>query len=162
MPRPRARPARPLRGRRREPRLLGDARQRLARAVRPRLPAGDGVVDVPRADEDRGHPEGEPGVRERALVVAVAALAVFCVTAAVALAKNINGTPKNDRLVGTAQKDKINGRAGNDTMFGNGGNDTILGSDGRDTAVGGNGDDDLEGGTGNDSLNGGRGADLLK
>jgi len=69
----------------------------------------------------------------------------------VALAKEILGTPKNDRITGTDRGDVISAR---------GGNDTVVGRDGIDELSGGNNNDTINAlGGGRDSINCGPGSD---
>jgi hypothetical protein len=63
------------------------------------------------------------------------------VSAAVAGARSITGTPRNDRLVGTSRADDIRGLAGSDQLLGGGGADFLQGGPGHDSYSAGPGDD---------------------
>jgi RTX calcium-binding nonapeptide repeat (4 copies) len=82
--------------------------------------------------------------------------AVLCLALAVAVgpavAKQITGSKRGDRLIGTKQPDRINGKGGTDLIKGRGGNDTLKGGRGGDLIVGGKGIDRHLGGPGNDVL----------
>lgn len=58
-----------------------------------------------------------------------------------AVAKTIEGTDRNDRLLGTPRADAIFGRAGSDELRGAAGTDFLSGGPGRDVMDGGPGDD---------------------
>lgn len=60
---------------------------------------------------------------------------------AVAGARTIDGTPRDDRLVGTPRTDVLRGFAGRDELLGQGGADFLQGGPGRDTHDGGPGND---------------------
>ncbi|NER08486.1 MAG: calcium-binding protein, partial [Okeania sp. SIO3C4] len=92
------------------------------------------------------------------------------VTIVDAVAKEIVGTPDDERLNGNFGDDTITGLVGDDTLVGSGGDDLIIGSRGNDSLYGQDGDDVLEGrlgfdhlfgGGGNDEMNGGIGRDRL-
>ena len=68
------------------------------------------------------------------------------------IARCINGTAGNNRLIGTRGNDRICGRGGRDIIRGLGGNDTLLGQGGRDRLVGGGGRDRMVGGGGGDTI----------
>lgn len=87
--------------------------------------------------------------RSWALLTLVAAAALIFTGSVVA--RNIQGTPKNDVLRGTAKADRIDGKAGNDRLFGLAGNDTLLGGPGSDMLTGGPGADTLNCGPGRDT-----------
>ena len=117
-------------------------------------------------------------MRRMALVCTVMAAGVLLLSG-VAIAKQIQGDAKNNRLVGTERRDFIYGFGGNDTINGRGSDDELYGSQGRDsisgndgvdeiyggsandTVRGGDGDDEVSGGSGTDELSGGRGFDYL-
>lgn len=81
----------------------------------------------------------------------------------VAVAKVIDGTRGNDKLVGTSRADTLNGFAGNDKLYGKGGNDTLKGYIGNDAPMrGAAGEDTILGGFGRDSGYGDAGDDLIK
>jgi len=73
--------------------------------------------------------------------VAAVLLVVVLLTAGVASARVVTGTPRNDRLVGTPQADVIRGLAGRDQLLGRGGRDFLQGGPGRDTIDAGPGAD---------------------
>lgn len=71
----------------------------------------------------------------------------------VALAKEIQGTAKNDRLKGTTRGDLIYGFGGDDTILGKDGNDELSGGPGGDHLVGGEGIAYYSGSNNNDTIN---------
>jgi RTX calcium-binding nonapeptide repeat (4 copies) len=73
--------------------------------------------------------------------VAAVLLVVVLLSAGVASARVVTGTPRNDRLVGTPQADVIRGLAGRDQLLGRGGRDFLQGGPGRDTIDAGPGAD---------------------
>lgn len=79
----------------------------------------------------------------------------------VALAKNIQGDGKDNRLVGTNRADTISGSGGNDLISGLGGADRLHGDSGADEARGGGGGDEIYGDDGDDDLFGQSGNDEL-
>jgi Ca2+-binding RTX toxin-like protein len=79
------------------------------------------------------------------------------VAAGSALAKDIDGGKRGEKLTGTKHADTIKGRDGNDTVKGKGGNDRLDGGGGSDTVVGGKGADIQLGDRGNDTLKAGDG-----
>lgn len=97
-----------------------------------------------------------PYQRSRQLAVALAITACAAVSgaslAAVADAKQMNGTKKADKLTGTKKGDRINGRAGNDRINGRKGADKLKGGAGKDkiNAVDGAKDKKVRGGPGKD------------
>ncbi len=87
----------------------------------------------------------------------------MALTAGVAVAKTVDGTKGNDKLVGTSRADTLNGFAGNDKLYGRGGNDTLKGYIGNDAPMRGSaGEDTILGGLGRDSGYGGTGDDFIK
>jgi lysophospholipase L1-like esterase len=72
------------------------------------------------------------------------------VTAGVALAVTVVGTPKGETLKGSSHADKIYGKGGNDRLYGYSGSDRLAGGDGNDLLVGGSGADLLLCGAGRD------------
>lgn len=97
----------------------------------------------------------------RTVSMMVAAMLLLVLAGGVALAKNINGTAKNDTLYGTSEEDRISGRAGNDYIDGQGDADELIGGAGRDRLWGGPGNDTAFGLAGNDSLIGEFGDDRV-
>ena len=105
------------------------------------------------------------------------ALAFAIGLTATAQAKQIDGTPGNDRIRGSRQADTINGLAGDDQIGAGRGADIVNGNEGNDRIWGGRGPDQLHGNLGddrvwghdgndtdfgedgNDLMGGGRGAD---
>lgn len=88
-----------------------------------------------------------------------------------ALARNIRGSGRDDRLNGTDDADvikglggddRIDGDDGSDLLNGGAGDDRIEGDDGHDRIIGGSGNDRLEGDDGNDTINGGAGNDWIE
>ncbi len=77
---------------------------------------------------------------------------LIAVSAGVAAAAMIEGTPGDDKLIGTANTD---------TIYGRGGDDLIEAREARDIVFGGNGDDDLYGEELGDQLFGGAGDDYI-
>jgi lysophospholipase L1-like esterase len=63
------------------------------------------------------------------------------VTAGVAWAGTIIGTPRADVLIGTPRNDKVYGKAGNDRLYGHGGKDFLVGGPGADLLACGPGRD---------------------
>ena len=98
--------------------------------------------------------------RRTVSVVMVAALLLVLASGAV-MAKNINGTAKNDSIEGTPNADRISGRAGDDYVKGLAGPDELIGGQGKDWLNGDAGDDTLWGGRGYDRVVGGDGDDTL-
>ena len=86
-----------------------------------------------------------------AMVLTTVALMIV-LSAGVAVAASITGTPDRDVLDGSGK---------NETISGLGGPDTINGSGGRDTVKGGDGGDEVGSGTGADAAYGNRGDDYL-
>jgi Ca2+-binding RTX toxin-like protein len=85
-------------------------------------------------------------------------------------ANRLIGTGKGDHIFGRGGADVISGRNGGDRLYGERGNDVVLGDLGNDriwglgledTIDGGPGNDELWGGWGQDVVEGGRGADLI-
>jgi RTX calcium-binding nonapeptide repeat (4 copies) len=69
----------------------------------------------------------------RSFVGAAGGIAITAmVTAGVALAVTIVGTPKGETLNGSPHADKIYGKGGNDRLYGYGGNDLLVGGKGAD------------------------------
>ena len=99
------------------------------------------------------------GMRRTVLLLAVMALAMPVATG-IALADNIEGNGKNNRLVGTNGKDTISGGGGADSIFGRGGADRLFGDSGNDDVHGGKGADQLQAGLGQDELFGNSGNDF--
>jgi Ca2+-binding RTX toxin-like protein len=102
-------------------------------------------------------------------LVPVAVMGVL-LTASVAAAAVIAGTPGDDVLRGSTQADHISAFAGNDLVYGRGGgddvragtgNDVVRGADGNDLVYGGHGNDVVAGGDGNDRLHGGSESDQV-
>lgn len=101
-------------------------------------------------------------MRRATLLTMVAAL-MLALTAGVAVAKVIDGTKGNDKLVGTSRADTLNGFAGNDKLYGKGGNDTLKGYIGDDPVLrGAAGDDTILGGIGSDRSFGDAGDDTIR
>jgi len=108
----------------------------------------------------------------RATLLTLAMALLLALTAGVAVARDFNGTGRDDVIRGTESADNISGNGGSDRLYGNGGGDTLLGGfgndpalkggEGNDTLNGNLGNDRLYGGPGNDTLNGGQGRDLLE
>jgi len=73
--------------------------------------------------------------------VFILVLTGLLLSAAVAGARTIVGTPGNDRLVGTQRADTIEGLAGNDRILGAAGDDLLVGGPGRDSVDAGKGND---------------------
>jgi len=73
--------------------------------------------------------------------VFILVLTGLLLSAAVAGARAIVGTPGNDRLVGTQRADTIEGLAGNDRILGAAGDDLLVGGPGRDSVDAGKGND---------------------
>ena len=71
---------------------------------------------------------------------------------AVAEAKVLRGTDRDDRLEGTRRADDISGRKGDDRLFGKHGRDFLVGGSGKDRVDGGSAFDELRGGAGNDVI----------
>jgi hypothetical protein len=90
-------------------------------------------------------------MRYRLRVVVVLAAVAALTAAGSVLARNIQGTAKNDTLRGSPAADRINGKGGNDKLYGLAGNDTLLGGPGNDTLTGGPGADTLNCGPGRDT-----------
>lgn len=99
-------------------------------------------------------------MRRTVLLLAVMALAMVAASG-VALANNIQGNGKDNRLVGTNGKDTISGSGGDDSIFGKGGDDRLYGDSGRDRVSGGADPDDIFGGKGADDLFGKGGDDYM-
>ena len=81
-----------------------------------------------------------------------AMLPALLMVSGVALAKEIWGTPKTDRITGTDRGDVVSARGGNDTVVGRGGDDEPYGQPGGDSISGSEGD-------GRGSINCGLGSD---
>ncbi len=101
-------------------------------------------------------------------IILLSVVAVFLLSAGVALAANVvceggdcRGTSKADTLTGTNKVDTMYGRGGLDTMYGNYGADTMYGGDNADNMLGGYGDDAIYGGPGVDTIEGEAGADSV-
>jgi RTX calcium-binding nonapeptide repeat (4 copies) len=73
--------------------------------------------------------------------VVASAVLVVILTAGIADARMVTGTPGSDRLAGTAQADVLRGLAGNDRLSALGGTDFLEGGPGRDTYHAGAGND---------------------
>ena len=84
---------------------------------------------------------GVSGRRTSGMRVFILVLTGLLLSAAVAGARTIVGTPGNDRLVGTPRADNLFGRAGNDRISGLAGADLVLGGAGRDSVDAGAGND---------------------
>ena len=84
--------------------------------------------------------------------VLAAMLPALLMVSGVALAKEIWGTPKTDRITGTDRGDVVSARGGNDTVVGRGGDDEPYGQPGGDSISGSEGD-------GRGSINCGLGSD---
>jgi len=95
------------------------------------------------------------------------ALAAACTVALViplgggAVADDIEGTNRDDRLYGTNGPDQITGRAGDDALFGRGGRDGLTGDRGKDMIFGGARGDTISGGLLGDYIQGDRGHDSI-
>jgi Ca2+-binding RTX toxin-like protein len=113
-------------------------------------------------------------VSARPFRLATILIASSLLTAGIAWAKTIEGTPENDKLTGTAGADKISGGHGGDVIRGRGGPDRLNGGPDGDRIFGDAGDDKLFGGgcqvdtfgslcdnPGREYLHGGKGNDLL-
>jgi Ca2+-binding RTX toxin-like protein len=87
------------------------------------------------------------------------ALAFAIGLTATAQAKQIDGTPGNDRIRGSRQADTINGLAGDDQIGAGRGADIVNGNEGNDRIWGGRGPDQLHGGIGDDRIWGHEGND---
>jgi serralysin len=98
-------------------------------------------------------------MRRIALVCTVMAIGVLLLGGGVAIAKQIQGDAKNNRLVGTERRDFIYGFGGDDTINGKGDDDELYGSQGRDGISGNDGVDEVYGGSANDRVRGGDGND---
>jgi hemolysin type calcium-binding protein len=98
---------------------------------------------------------------KRATLLTVLAGLLIALTASVAVAKDIQGTAKSERLPGTDQADTINASGGDDTLFGKAGNDTLNGGWGNDRVYGAGGNDRMSGAGGNDLVSAGPGNDVL-
>jgi Ca2+-binding RTX toxin-like protein len=114
-------------------------------------------------------------MKRMAFVLLVAAGAL--ITASLAVAAVIVGTPGDDVLRGTNDAERISARAGNDLVYARDGSDDIragIGNDGvraaggadlayggrgNDLVAGGDGPDRLYGGSDSDQVNGGNGSD---
>jgi hypothetical protein len=99
-------------------------------------------------------------MRKATLLVLLAAL-VLALTASVAMAATLNGTPGDDVINGTPEPDQISGWGGNDQLSGRGGGDTINGGPGNDDIFGDKGNDTLRGNLGRDEFVGGDGDDFV-
>jgi Ca2+-binding RTX toxin-like protein len=99
--------------------------------------------------------------RTRPAWTARTALAALLVCVAAAEARDIRGTPRDDRLQGTSQPDRLAGRNGDDRLHGRGGADRVRGDAGDDVLYGGSAPDRLDGGPGGDVLTGGPSGDHL-
>jgi hemolysin type calcium-binding protein len=97
-------------------------------------------------------------MRKATLLVLLAAL-VLALTASVAMAATLPGTPGDDVINGTPNPDQISGWGGNDQLSGRGGGDTINGGPGNDDIFGDKGSDKLRGNLGSDEFVGGDGDD---
>jgi Ca2+-binding RTX toxin-like protein len=100
---------------------------------------------------EAGREVEEAGMRRTAKVLAAVAL-MLVLSAGVAVAASLTGTPDRDVLDGTGRGETISGLGGYDTLDGNGG---------RDTVKGGGAADDVNGGVGADTLYGNAGDDYL-
>lgn len=90
-------------------------------------------------------------MRRTAKVLAVVALMV-ALSAGVAVAASLTGTPDRDVLDGSGRSETISGLGGYDTLHGNGGGDTVKGGAAADEVNGGVGADKTYGNAGNDYL----------
>lgn len=91
------------------------------------------------------------------MVVAV----LTAVSAGVAVAATIEGTPGDDTIIGTANTDTIYGRGGDDLIEARGARDIVFGGNGNDDLYGEEIGDQLFGGAGDDYIVGGGGEDEL-
>jgi Ca2+-binding RTX toxin-like protein len=80
-------------------------------------------------------------MRRSILVLVSLVLAMMLLASGVALAKNINGTYRAEKLIGTAYADIIRAGDGNDVVFALAGADEIRGDSGEDRLHGGKGND---------------------
>jgi Ca2+-binding RTX toxin-like protein len=104
--------------------------------------------------------EGGHTVRRITLLLLALMATALVVASGVALAKNITGTEKGQRIVGTKFADHINALGGDDVVLGYAGADKIRGGDDNDQQYGGRGNDVIysEGGF-RDLVNCGMGTD---
>jgi Ca2+-binding RTX toxin-like protein len=98
----------------------------------------------------------------RATLLTMMVALILALAASVAVAANVNGTAKNDRLVGTNKADRINGKGGNDKIYGKNGNDKMIGAPGNDLLSGSGGDDNIVAGLGKDQVQASGGDDTIK
>ena len=108
----------------------------------------------------------------RTTIAAVLFLSLLGLLAAPALAKTLDGTDGDDRLIGTAGADDLSGGKGEDALRGLQGDDELNGGIGDDGGAfterggkglfGGKGSDELRARGGDDTLQGDEGADLLR
>jgi len=114
--------------------------------------------------------EEETGMK-RANRVFLVTVALLLAASGLAVAADINGTPRDDTLRGTLKADTIRGFAGGDTIKALAGKDKALGGKGADEIYGGDDYDELRGGPGadrtfgqdyTDSLYGDDGDDFLR
>jgi Ca2+-binding RTX toxin-like protein len=97
----------------------------------------------------------------RITLLLVCMAVMVCAVAAVAYARQINGTNQGETIIGTANNDQISARGGGDLVKAKAGNDTVFGGDGSDDLLGQRGNDELHGGDGADTLKGNAGDDDL-
>lgn len=97
----------------------------------------------------------------RATILTLAAALLSAMTAGVAVAKTITGTPKADRVVDTKAADTIKTYAGADTVYASDGGDFVQGG-GNDILKGGNGADKIFGSLGADEAFGNPGNDTVR
>ena len=86
---------------------------------------------------------------------------VLALTASVAMAATLKGTPGDDVINGTPNSDLISGWGAMTSSRGAGGDDTINGGPGNDVHFGDKGDDGLRGNLGRDEFVGGDGDDVV-
>jgi len=88
----------------------------------------------------------------RVVIIAVVAALMLALTAGLAWAQGIVGTPNDDSLFGTADPDQVVALEGDDVVDGFPGNDKILGNEDEDNLLGAEDSDDVNGGDGNDTV----------
>jgi hypothetical protein len=88
----------------------------------------------------------------RVVIIAVVAALMLALTAGVAWAQGIVGTPNDDTLFGTADPDQILALEGDDFSDGFLGDDIIVGNEDNDNLLGAEDSDDVNGGDGSDTV----------
>jgi len=88
----------------------------------------------------------------RVVIIAVVAALMLAMTAGLAWAQGIVGTPNADTLFGSADPDQILALEGDDFVDGFPGDDKIVGNENKDNLLGAEDSDDVNGGDGNDTV----------